>query len=55
MKTVTFSVFSDAKSPFWLTQLVFNDGRRLKKSTKVAVTVDLNGQDEAFLTNNIRD
>ena len=37
MKTVTFSVFSDAKSPFWLIQLVFNDGRRLKKSTKVPV------------------
>lgn len=37
MKTVTFSVFTDAKSPFWLTQIVFSDGKRLKKSTKVPV------------------
>ena len=35
MNTVTFSVFSDAKSPFWLAQLVLPDGKRLKKSTKV--------------------
>lgn len=33
--SVSFSVFSDAKSPFWLAQLVRPDGSRVKKSTKV--------------------
>ena len=37
MNPITFSVFSDAKSPFWLAQLVLPDGKRLKKSTKVPV------------------
>lgn len=37
MNTVTFSVFSDAKSPFWLAQLVLSDGKRVKRSTKVPV------------------
>ena len=35
MNAVTFSVFSDDKSPFWLAQLVLSDGKRLKKSIKV--------------------
>ena len=35
--SVSFSVFSDAKSPFWLAQLVRPDGSRVKKSTKVPV------------------
>lgn len=37
MNPITFSVFSDAKSPFWLAQLVLPAGKRLKKSTKVPV------------------
>lgn len=35
--SVSFSVFSDAKSPFWLAQLVRPDGSRVKRSTKVPV------------------
>ena len=37
MNAVSFSVFSDAKSPFWLAQLVLSDGKRVKRSTKVPV------------------
>ena len=35
--SVSFSVYSDAKSPFWLAQLVRPDGARVKRSTKVPV------------------
>lgn len=35
--SVSFSVYSDAKSPFWLAQLVRADGSRVKRSTKVPV------------------
>ena len=35
--SVSFSVFSDAKSPYWLAQLVRPDGSRVKRSTKVPV------------------
>ena len=29
------SVFRDKKSPFWMTQVVLPNGRRVKRSTKV--------------------
>lgn len=29
------SVFRDKKSPFWMTQVVLSNGRRVKRSTKV--------------------
>ena len=45
----------EAKSPFWVAQWSLSNGKRVKKSTKVPVTVDLNGRDEEFLTNNICD
>ncbi|MBR5887756.1 MAG: site-specific integrase [Akkermansia sp.] len=37
MKNASFSIYSDAKSPFWLAQIVMPDGSRLKRSTKVPV------------------
>ncbi len=37
MVSVSVSIYSDAKSPFWLAQLVRPDGSRVKRSTKVPV------------------
>ena len=33
------SVFRDKKSPFWMTQVVLSNGRRVKRSTKVPLMV----------------